>query len=162
MRPQLEYASPIWHPYLKIQTQQIEKVQGTAARWTRRRWRNTSSVGDMLSELEWASLETRQEQSFLTLFYKIHSGTVYIDKDKYLTTAHGLKQTWASQSHDSQCRRYLAYSDALNNSFFSPELFHIGIFPLLLRLGPRPQMNLRLIFTYAEACVLGMCLASCK
>ena len=31
---QLEYASPIWHPYLKSQTQQIEKVQRTAVRWT--------------------------------------------------------------------------------------------------------------------------------
>ena len=52
VRPlQSEYASPIWHPYLKTQTQ----VQRTAARWTCRRWRNTSSVGDMLSELEWHS-----------------------------------------------------------------------------------------------------------
>ena len=62
--PQLEYASHIWHPYLNTQAQQIETVQRTAARWTCRRWRNTSSVGDMLSELEWPSPETRREQSF--------------------------------------------------------------------------------------------------
>ena len=59
----------------------------------------------MLNELEWPSLETRREQSSLTFFYKIHSGTVYIDKDKYLTPTLGLKQTRASQSHDSQYRR---------------------------------------------------------
>ena len=53
------------------------------ARWTCRRWRNTSSVGDMLDELEWPSLETRREQSSLTFFYKIHSDTVSLDKDKY-------------------------------------------------------------------------------
>ena len=57
VRPQLEYASPIWHPHVKTQIQQVEKVQRTAARWTCRRWRNRSSVGDMLSELEWPSLE---------------------------------------------------------------------------------------------------------
>ena len=51
-------------------------MQRTANRWTSRRWRNTSSVGDMLDELEWPSLEARREQSSLTFFYKIHSGTV--------------------------------------------------------------------------------------
>ena len=41
----------------------------------------------MLDELEWPSLEDRRVKSFLTLFYKIHSGTVSLDKDRYLTTA---------------------------------------------------------------------------
>ena len=47
--PQLEYVAPIWHPY---QIGQVEKVQRTAARWTCRRWRNTSSAGGVLCELE--------------------------------------------------------------------------------------------------------------
>ena len=76
VRPKLEYAAPIWHPYHESQIGQVEKVQRTAARWTCRRWRNTSSVGDMLDDLEWPSLETRREQSSLTFFYKIHSSTV--------------------------------------------------------------------------------------
>ena len=116
VRPQLEYAAPIWHPYHKTQIQQVEKVQRTAARWTCRRWRNTSSVGDMLDELEWPSLEARREQSSLTFFYKIHSGTVSLEKDKYLTPAPHLRSTRAS--HESQYIRYLAYSDALKFSFF--------------------------------------------
>ena len=53
VRPQLN-STPIWHPYYDTQ---IAQVQRTAARWTCRRWRNTSSVGDMLDELEWPSLE---------------------------------------------------------------------------------------------------------
>ena len=112
VRPQLEYAAPIWN----LQIQEVEKVQRTAARWTCRRWRNTSSVGDMLDELEWPSLEARREQSSLTFFYKIHSSTVSLDKDKYLTPAPNLKSTRAA--HDSQYTRYFAYSDALKNSFF--------------------------------------------
>ena len=95
VRPKLEYAAPIWHPYHKTQIGQVEKVQRTAARWTCRRWRNTSSVGDMLDDLEWPSLETRREQSSLTFFYKIHSGTVDLDKDKYLTPAPNLRRTRA-------------------------------------------------------------------
>ena len=83
VRPKLEYAAPIWHPYHKTQIGQVEKWQRTATRWTCRRWRNTSSVGDMLDEFEWPFMETRREQSSLTFFYKIHSGTVSLDKDKY-------------------------------------------------------------------------------
>ena len=55
VRPQLEYAAPFWNPHHKLQIQEVEKVQRTAARWTCRRWRNTSSVADMLV-LCWTSL----------------------------------------------------------------------------------------------------------
>ena len=37
VRPQLEYAAPIWNSYHKLQIKQVEKVQRTAARWTCRR-----------------------------------------------------------------------------------------------------------------------------
>ena len=59
VRPQLEYTAPVWHPYNETQTAKVEKAQRTAARCTCRRWRNSSSVGDMLDELEWPSLESR-------------------------------------------------------------------------------------------------------
>ncbi|MEW8545259.1 MAG: hypothetical protein AB2693_17180, partial [Candidatus Thiodiazotropha sp.] len=70
----------------------------------------------MLDELEWPSLEARREQSSLTFFYKIHYDIVSLEKDKYLTPATNLRKTRAS--HDLQYTRYLAYSDALKNSFF--------------------------------------------
>ena len=65
IRPQLEYAALVWHPFHETQIAQVEKVQRTAARWTCRRWKNTTSVGDMymLDELEWPSLEARRGQS---------------------------------------------------------------------------------------------------
>ena len=85
VRPKLEYAAPIWSPYCKTQVLQMEKVQRTAAHWTCRRWRYTSSVGEMLDELQWPTLEARRDQSSLLFFYKIHCGTMSFDKDKYLT-----------------------------------------------------------------------------
>ena len=85
VRPKLEYVSPVWNPYIKSQVNQLEKVQRTAARWTCRRWRNTSHVGDMLSELEQPTLEDWREQASLAFFHKIHSGTVAIERNKYLT-----------------------------------------------------------------------------
>ena len=99
VRPRLEYAAPIWHPYNETETKNVEKVQKTAARCVCRRWHNTSSVDNMLDELDWPSLEDRRLKSSLTFFYKIHSGTVSLDKDPQYT-------------------RYMSYSDALKNSFF--------------------------------------------
>ena len=56
------------------------------------------------------------EESSLAFFYKIHSGTLSLDKDIYLTPATGSMQTRAQ--HNSQYCRYQTYSDALKNSFF--------------------------------------------
>ena len=52
----------------------------------------------------------------LTFVYKTHSVSVSLDKDRYLTPAPNLRSTRAS--HDSQYSRYIAYIDALKNSFF--------------------------------------------
>ena len=127
VRPKLEYAAPIWSPHSKLQINQIEKVQRTAARWTCRRWRNTSSVGEMLDELEWPSLEARRDQSSLLLFHKIHCGAVSIEKDKYMTPAHSLKTT--RSSHSAQYRRHQIYSNALKNSFFPRTIPHWNSLP---------------------------------
>ena len=133
VRPQLGYAAPVWHPYNETQTAQVEKVQRTAARWTCRRWRISGSVGDMLDELEWPTLEGRREQSSFTFFYKIHSGTVALDN---------IRRTRAS--HKSQYTRYLAYSEALKNSFFPRTIFQCGIVFLPEWSHPRPLRILRL------------------
>ena len=77
-----------------------------------------SSVDD---KLEWSSPEDRKVALlffffffFFFFFYKIHSGIVSLDKDRYLTS--NLRSTGAS--HDSQYTRYTAYSDAVKDSFF--------------------------------------------
>ena len=120
VRPKLEYAAPIWSPHTKLQINQIEKVQRTAARWTCRRWPNMSSAGKMLDELKWPSLEAWRDQSSLLLFHKNHCEAVSIEKDKYMTPAHKTTRS----SHIAQYHRHQTYIDALKNSF-SPELFHI-------------------------------------
>ena len=58
-------------PLKAIQIQQAQKVQRTATRWTCRRWPNTSSVGEMLDELQWTTLEDRRDQSSLLFFHII-------------------------------------------------------------------------------------------
>ena len=65
VRPQLEYAAPIWHPYNETEMKKVEKVQKTAARWVCRRWHNKISVDDILNDLDWPSLEDRRLKSSL-------------------------------------------------------------------------------------------------
>ena len=52
VRPKLEYSSCIWDPSHTNQIKQIEKVQRRAARFTCNRYHNTSSVTDMLEDLD--------------------------------------------------------------------------------------------------------------
>ena len=63
--PKLKYSGPIWIPHCKTQKQHVEKVQRTAARWTCRRWRDTSYVSEMLHKQQWPTLEARRDMSSL-------------------------------------------------------------------------------------------------
>ena len=70
MRPQLEYASAAWNPYLVGDIQQLEKVQRRAARFVFRDYKYTTSVTGLLERLQWPLLSTRRTNSRLALFYK--------------------------------------------------------------------------------------------
>ena len=78
VRPKLEYASAVWDPHTRTQINQIEKVQRRAARYVTNRYHNTSSVTDMLQNLNWPSLEIRRTRVRLIMFYKIMHHVVAI------------------------------------------------------------------------------------
>ena len=89
VRPQLEYASPIWNPHTKVNSQKIEMVQRTAARWTCRRWHNNSHVVEMLDDLQWSTLDKRRTNTSLTFF-----STKYIIDWLTLTDTVTLHEKW--------------------------------------------------------------------
>ena len=78
VRPILEYASPVWDPHQTEQIQQLEKVQRRAARWATHRFRQTSSVEEMLQDLAWPTLQQRRKQARLETFYKYHNNLIHI------------------------------------------------------------------------------------
>ena len=103
VRPKLEYAAPIWSPYCKTQIQQVEKVTGDGSPLDLQEWRNNSSVGEMLDELQRPTLEARRDQSSLLFLHKIHCGIMSIDKDEYLTPSQRTRSK--RSSHNAQyCR----------------------------------------------------------
>ena len=113
----------------------------------------------MLDELEWPSLEARREQSSLTFFYKVHSGTVSLDKDKYLTPAPNIGRT--RTAHESMKTRYLSYSEALKNSFFPRTIPVWNRLPSSVVSSKTPEEFY--LDLGPEVCDLAcLCFASCK
>ena len=119
---------PFSIPIMKLRSDRWRRYRGQMSGGPAGDGETPVASATCLTDLEWPPLETRREQSSLTFFYKIHSGTVSLDKDKYLTPAPNLRKTRAP--HESQYTRYFAYCDALKNSFSpGPSLCGI-VFPL--------------------------------
>ena len=79
IRPGMEYAAPIWDPYLQKDIASLEKVQRKAARWVKSDYSSRSSVTSMLNDLKWEPLADRRKTSKLGLFHKIHHKEVALD-----------------------------------------------------------------------------------
>ena len=83
--PQLEYGSTIWDPGVQNNgAYRVKMVQRRAARWTLKRYHNTSSVTDMLDDLGWRTLEQRRADTRLALLFKIYNGLITVDAREYL------------------------------------------------------------------------------
>jgi hypothetical protein len=114
VRPHLEYCCSVWNPHQKDLVRKLEMVQRRAARFTTNRYRNTSSVTDMLEQLNWESLQTRREKVQLTMLYKIVNDLVDIPSSTYLKPHHS--RTRASHKHRFQ--HYSTSTDYFKYSFF--------------------------------------------
>ena len=82
----MEYASTVWDPYTKSCIQKIEMIQRTAARYVTNNWHYKASVSDILSKLQWPTLEERRRQQRLIMLYKMHNNLVMVNRDnKYIS-----------------------------------------------------------------------------
>ena len=90
VRPQLEYCASIWSPHTDQSKQKLEMVQRRSARYCTNRYHNTSSVTDMLQDLNWEMLESRRTKLLqLVMMYKIINNLVDTLPDAYLTPGQG-------------------------------------------------------------------------
>jgi len=78
VRPQVEYCSTMWHPWQKLLTHRIEMVQRSAERYVQNDYHYTSSVTNMLKELNWSTLEQRRNQASLIMLHTIHNKEVQV------------------------------------------------------------------------------------
>ena len=114
VRSKLEYACVAWDPYLDKDIQALDKVQIRAARFVSRDYRRTSSVSEMLNNLNWDSLESRRQQSRLRMMSKIVSQKVAIPAEQYLNTG----STRTRTVNSAKFKHIFAKTVTFKNSFF--------------------------------------------
>ena len=114
VRSNLDYCSTIWSPYQRDQKHQIEMVQRRSARFVTNRYRNTSSVTNMLDHLGWESHETRRSKLQLIVLYKIVHGLIDIPPTDYLTQTCSRTRT----AHKYKYQQYSTSTDCFKYSFF--------------------------------------------
>lgn len=125
VRPQLEYGSEIWSPHTKLLIDQVEAVQRRAARWIQSDYSKTSSVSEMLNQLNLRRLDLRRIDSRLTLFYKAVNNLVDIPTDNILEPL----------THRSRHNHSLSYklphaaTDYYKFAFFPRTIFHWNSLP---------------------------------
>ena len=76
VRPKLEYASWVWNPHTKRNSEKIEMIQHHAARFVNNDFSRYSHVSPMINSLEWDTLERRRLLNHSCMLYKIHQGCV--------------------------------------------------------------------------------------
>ena len=82
LRLQLKYGSTVWDPRKGVENNDsynLEMVQRQAARWALGRYQQLASVAEMLTELNWRTLEQRRVDARLTMLYRIFNNLVAVN-----------------------------------------------------------------------------------
>ena len=78
VRPILEYAAPVWSPYLIKDIVALEKVKRRASRLALRQKRGEMSYEQRCNLLKWQTLERRREFLSLVQCYKLVFGIEHL------------------------------------------------------------------------------------
>lgn len=114
VRPQLEYAAPVWDPHTQDDISKIEMVQRRAARWVLGDYSPYSSVSYMLEKLGWRTLEQRRTDARLVLLYKIIYGYVAVPLPGYVIPLARISRT----THPLAYRQIFSRTDYYKYSFY--------------------------------------------
>ena len=113
VRPILEYACPVWNPYLVKHIHSIESIQRRA---TRLICGSHNSYTERLTELNWSTLELRRKYLCLVQLYKIIHGYSDIDYTTYVDLT---GPTRTRRNHDFKIRPRAARTNYFKFSFFN-------------------------------------------
>ena len=104
VRPQLEYASPIWSPYLHKDIDLLQNIEEFALRMSTGRWHPSNF--DFTNATKTIPLETRRSSASLCMLYKIVNDMCYFPKiveprnrsRELRNTVHHLNQPFAKSN----------------------------------------------------------------
>jgi len=117
VRPVIEYASTVWSPYTKVNTNLIEAVQRRAARFVTGDFGLTSSVTEMIQSLGWISLEQRRKILRLIMLFKILHNVVTVPNHYIPTISYSY-----TRGHTQRFQQLQAHLDVYLHSFFPSAL----------------------------------------
>ena len=130
VRPLLEYAAPVWNPYLVKDIHAIESVQRRASRLAPRQKRGDMSYEERCDTLHWPSFSSRRTYSSLVECYKIVFGLSHLDFEEFFQFAK-VKSTRANHSYKLYCK--LSRINCFKYSFFNNVISYWNNRPLALR-----------------------------
>ena len=78
VRPNLEYASPVWNPHTTIQIKHLEKVQHLSARLAKNNHRRQTVTAYVIGNLGWSTLQLRRIFKQAMTFYKMLNNIINI------------------------------------------------------------------------------------
>jgi hypothetical protein len=82
-----------------------EMVQRRAARYVTNRYHNTSSVSNMIEQLEWTTLQERRKHSRLLMMYKLKNNIVRVDaSSKLMPNERPRAGTFQDRSYEGHAR----------------------------------------------------------
>ena len=123
VRPQLEYVS--------TDTTKLEAVQRRSAWWATRDYQRTSSVTQMIKDLNWRT-QQRRIDSWLTLIYKITYDLVAIPAADYLIT----NTRQSRHNHQLAYRQIPTLKDYYKFTFFPRTVVHWNALPFYIPVLP--------------------------
>ena len=114
IRPQLEYTSSAWSPWLRHDILELAKVQCHAACFAHNNYWPLASVTQMISILDWETLEACHQKAHLCMLYKAINGITTIPMDHYQPSTATSTRSFHGQNFVlPSCR-----TDVYKHSFF--------------------------------------------
>ena len=113
IRSILEYASTVWEPYTKSSTEKLEAIQRCAARFVVSDYDYSSSISNILNQLDWPSLAIRRQVSRLVMFYKIVHQYVALELPNKIVLFNTI-----TRGHNMKYRTPFYRVDVYKNSFY--------------------------------------------
>lgn len=115
VRPHVEYASPVWDPWLDKHIQQIEAVQRRSARFVKNCWERTpGTVTNLLNNLDWPPLQERRKTARLTLLHKAIHGESLMEIPSYIQRRNRQLRSY----HKDKFIELTPHTEAYRNSFY--------------------------------------------
>jgi hypothetical protein len=140
VRSNIEFCSTVWSPHTKKNKDKLERVQRRAACFVSGRYHNRSSVSDMISNLNWETLEQRRMIARVTMFYKITNNVVAIHPNQYVTH----QQKITRSTNKLQFQTYSTTKDYFKYSFFPQTICIWNSLPATLLCHASPWISLKL------------------